>query len=121
MRGTLTAPKAGTYTFALTGDDAAQAWLSDDESPYNRHLLLDLEDNTDFRDLSNPNVPFAEVNLSSNQTCYVEILLKEASGGDHVTLWWKRPGNENLEIITWEYLRSYVQPADDTERRRSPK
>ncbi|MCK4565656.1 MAG: hypothetical protein KAU94_13385, partial [Verrucomicrobia bacterium] len=113
MRGTITVPVDGTYTFWLTADDSAQVWLGDTESPYRRKLILDLESWTSYRDLTNPKVHGIPVMLTSNQTCYVEILLKEGGGGDHVTLWWTRPGETEPEIIGSEYLHSYVQPADD--------
>ncbi len=113
MRGTITAPVSGTYTFQLTGDDAAQVWLSDTESPYRRRLLLDLKSWTDFEDLGNSKVPTATVELASNQACYVEILLKEEVLAEHVSLWWTLPGEANAQIIGSQYIHSYVQPYDD--------
>ncbi|MBN2162691.1 MAG: hypothetical protein JXR25_06630 [Pontiellaceae bacterium] len=115
MRGTIRMPVDGRYSFALTGDDVAQVWMSGDENPYNRQLILDLDSATAFRDLSDPDVPTVEMELPGNQVCYVEILLKESSGGDHVSLWWKRPGREHYEVIGWEYISSYVQPNDDAD------
>ena len=115
MRGTITAPADGTYTFQLTGDCAAEVWLSDTASPYGRKRLLDLSGWTDFRDLSDGDVPSATVELSAGQTCYVEILLQEDIIFEHVSLWWTLPGETNPEIIGSEYLHSYVQPADDSD------
>ena len=63
----------------------ARMWFADTASPYERRLLLDLQDWTHFEDLGDAAVPSATVELSSNQVCYVEILLKEATGWDHVT------------------------------------
>lgn len=113
MRGTITAPVSGTYTFQLTGDDAAQVWLSDTQSPYDRRLLLDLTQWTYFQELGSARSPSASVELSSNQTCYVEILLKEDILPEHVSLWWTLPGEATPEIIGSQYIHSYVQPADD--------
>ncbi|MBN2162432.1 MAG: hypothetical protein JW713_05775 [Pontiellaceae bacterium] len=113
IRGTITAPVSGTYTFQLTGDDAAQVWLSDTESPYGRKLLLDLKQWTDFEDLGSARSPSATVELSSNQTCYVEILLKEDVLPEHVSLWWTLPGENEPKVIASQYLHSYVQPVDD--------
>ncbi len=114
IRGTITVPTDGDYTFFLTGDDTAELWLSETQSPYQRKQILDLAGWTRYRDLSNGRVHASEaVTLTSNQTCYVEILHKEGGGGDHVTLWWTRPGATEPEIIGSEYLRSYAQPDDD--------
>jgi hypothetical protein len=115
MRGTITAPTNGIYTFQLTGDCSAEVWLSDTPSPYDRRLILDLEDWTEFRRLDHPLVPSAEIELSTGQTCYLEILLKEDMYIEHVSLWWTRPGETEPEIIGSEYLLSYVQPADDAD------
>ena len=113
IRGTITAPVSGTYTFQLTGDDAVQVWLSDTESPYRRRLLLDLEEWTDFEDLGSDRSPSATVELASNQTCYVEILLKEDILPEHASLWWTLPGEVEPQVIGSQYIHSYVQPADD--------
>ena len=88
MRGTITAPTNGVYTFALTGDNTAQVWLSSDASPYGRKLLLDLVDYTNFRELSSGAVPYAAVELAEGQVCYVEILLKD-----------ERPGQPCLAVL----------------------
>ncbi len=115
MRGTITAPVAGEYTFHLTGDNTARFWLSDTESPFDRKLLLDLRDWTAYRDIGDADAPSATVELASNQVCYVEILFKEAAYADHVSLLWTLPGQSTPEVIGPQYLRSYVQPEDDAD------
>ena len=115
MRGTITAPVAGEYTFHLCGDDAAQVWLSETESPYERKLFLHLQKWTDYQDLTDEDAVSTTIELSSNQTCYVEILLKEDNCPEHVSLWWTRPGETEPEIIGSQFLHSYVQPADDSD------
>ena len=115
MRGTITAPESGLYTFHLTGDDVVQVWLSDNGSPYNRRLVMELHDWTNFEDLSDPDASQTTIQLTNNQVCYVEVLLKQGSGGDHVSLWWTRPGTFAPEVIGSEYLHSYIQPDDDAD------
>ena len=115
MRGTITAPVSGEYVFHLTGDDNAQVWLSETESPYERKLLLDLRGWTDYQDLGDADAVSATLELSGNQTCYVEILLKELTSPEHVSLWWTLPGETEPEIIGSQFLHSYVQPADDSD------
>ncbi len=113
MRGTITAPVSGDYTFALTGDDLAQVWLSNSESPYGRERILDLLDWSKYQELTDPDVPSAVVTLTAGQAYYVEILHKEDGDREHVSLFWTVPGERIPKIITSEYLHSYVQPADD--------
>ena len=115
MRGTITPPVSGEFEFRLTGDNAAQVWLSDNESPYNRRLLLDLEHWTGLRDLSSTYSPAASAELTGSQPYYFEILMKERGGQEHVSLWWTMPGQSTPEIIGSNYLYSYVQPADDAD------
>ena len=115
LRGTIRAPQTGTYTFRLTGDCAAEVWLSEDESPYTRRQRLAVYAYTGFRNLEHPTIPVTELELQADQTYYVEILLKEDTVDEHVTLWWTRPGSATPEIIPAQYLHSYVQPADDSE------
>ena len=113
MRGTLKAPVDGSYTFQLTADDCAQVWFSDDESPFNRRLLLDLEGWTPFEDLEDEDSPTATVELTADESYYFEILLKERTVDEHVSLWWTLPGATEPEIISSNYLHSYVQPEND--------
>ncbi|MBN2871777.1 MAG: hypothetical protein JXJ30_02555, partial [Halothiobacillaceae bacterium] len=113
IRGLLTAPATGTYTFSLTGDDSAELWLSDSSSPYGRSQLLDLPLWTTLHDLTDPRTPSASVDLVAGQSYAFEILLKEHSLEEHVTLWWQVPGASEPEIIGSQYVHSYVQPADD--------
>jgi hypothetical protein len=115
MRGTLTAPEDGEYTFCLTGDDAAQAWLSETESPYDRKLLIELGAATGYQDLTSSRVSEVSVTLSAGQACYLEVLHLEYLNSDHITLWWTRPGETEPEVIGSEYLHSYAQPEDDAD------
>ncbi|NLX21004.1 MAG: hypothetical protein GXY55_04935, partial [Phycisphaerae bacterium] len=113
IRGLLTAPSTGTYTFSLTGDDSAELWLSDSSSPYGRSRLLDLPLWTTLHNLEDPRTPSASVDLVAGQSYAFEILLKEHSLEEHVTLWWQVPGSSDPEIIGSQYIHSYIQPADD--------
>ena len=99
LRGTIRAPQTGIYTFRLTGDCAAEVWLSEDESPYTRRQRLAVYAYTGFRNLEHPTIPVTELELQADQTYYVEILLKEDTVDEHVTLWWTRPGSATPEII----------------------
>jgi hypothetical protein len=115
MRGTLRIPTDGTYTFYLTCDNAAEVWLSESESPYDRELLINVDSYTGYQNLTSDQVIGVTSELSSNQVCYLEILHKENVGSGHVTLWWTRPGETEPEIIGSDYLRSYAQPEDDAD------
>jgi hypothetical protein len=39
LRGWVTAPQTGDYTFFIAGDDSAELWLSSDNSRFNRQLI----------------------------------------------------------------------------------
>jgi len=118
IRGTVTVPEAGVYKFRLSAKKAAQVWFSDTASPYNRKLLIDQPIPVGYHSLTPSQVVnrTAEKSLTSNQVCYVEILLKTAKGGGHATLWWQRPGSTLWEVIPAQYLHSYEQPSDDQDQ-----
>ena len=116
IRGLLRAPLSGVYTFQLTGDADAQLWFSATESPYDRRRLLELDKWTEFRELDRAYLPSVEVVLSADQSYYVEILLKEDIDWDHLSLWWTPPGAAAPQLISAEYMHSYVQPLDDVDK-----
>jgi len=118
IRGTITAPEAGVYKFRLSAKKAAQAWLSDSANPYDRKLLIDQPVPVGYHSLTPSQVVnrTVEKTLTSNQVCYVEILLKTAGNGGHASLWWQRPGSTLWEVIPSSYLQSYVQPSDDKDQ-----
>ncbi len=93
ISGYLTAPKTGEYRFWIAGDDAAQLSLSTDSSPANKVRIAYLNSWTPWRVFNRyPTQRSASISLVAGQRYYIEALMKEARGGDNLTVAWSPPG-----------------------------
>lgn len=89
LRGQLTIPADGYYTFYVAGDDETELWLSQDSSRFNKERIAY---NRGYTALHN----FVQVvsqrsrslKLAAGQICYIEGLTKEGGGQDHLSLGW---------------------------------
>ncbi len=93
MRGYITAPATGNFTFWIASDDASQLWLSTDSSPANKAQIGYVTDWTGSREwnkyASQESAPIA---LVAGQNYYVEALHKQGPGGENLAVGWARPG-----------------------------
>lgn len=99
----LSTPKEGEYTFWLTADDSAELWLSTDENPANLKKIAELtsyvpENSFQDRGKSKP------VNLEQDKKYFIQILHKQAGGGDHLAVAWQGKGMRQ-EVISSIYLK----------------
>ena len=93
LRGYITAPVTGSYTFWIASDDKSELWLSTDDNPLNKVKIAFVADWTtshEWNKLSSQKS--AAIHLDANQRYYVEALQKEAGGGDNLAVGWARPG-----------------------------
>ncbi len=91
---------SGNYSFAVSGDEVVQLYLSTDASPANRTLIASTTTATAFRDFSaNPSQQSAPRALVAGQRYYVELLHKEDTGADHWSVAWMPPGETAFSII----------------------
>ena len=93
VRGYITAPATGNYTFWVASDDASELWLSTDSSPGNKRRIGQVIGWTDSRQWTKEsNQRSAAINLVQGQLYYVEALQKEGTGGDNLAVGWAKPG-----------------------------
>lgn len=93
FRATITAPATGDYTFWLAGDDEAELWISSDDRKFNKRRIA-----TDAygtirgweKNIGNPTEP---VTLQQGQSYFIEVLHKQSSGSDHVSVGWSLNSN----------------------------
>lgn len=112
VTGFIRAPISGTYTFAVSGDDAVELYLSTDSNPANKTLIASSTSATAFRDFAaSPSQQSAPRTLFAGQRYYVELLHKENTGADHWSVAWKQPGDAAFSIIPGTAL---AQPGVDT-------
>lgn len=111
MRAYLTPVDAGDYTFWISGDDRCELWLSSDDNPANRVRIARV---------SNPTNPLAwttyaeqrsaPVTLVAGQRYYIEALMKETIGGDHLAVAWAPTSAPTPAVIPGSVLTPYEVP-----------
>ncbi len=113
IRGTVTAPVTGQYTFWISGDDACELWLSTSASKFQRVKIAAVTGWTNFRSWPTSGAQrSALISLQAGQEYYIEILHKEAGGSDHVSVAWSYTGQAQ-QVIPGAALRSYVPDPND--------
>lgn len=108
VTGFLVPPVSGDYSFAVSGDDAVELYLSTDVNPANKSLVASISSPTGFRAWGEPS---AARSLVQGQRYYVELLHKEDTGDDHWSAGWKLPGDADFQVIPGSAL---LQPGLDT-------
>ena len=86
-------PATGDYVFFIAADDQAALYLSSDANPANKALLANVPSHTAARTYTTyTNQRSAYVRLEAGRAYYVEALLKEAAGDDHLAVAWRLRG-----------------------------
>jgi hypothetical protein len=99
IRGYLSPPVSGYYTFWIASDDNGELWLSTNDNPANKVRIAYVTSWTGSREWnnsSNPTQQSASIYLEAGKRYYVEALQKEGDGGDNLAVRWQLPGG------TWE-------------------
>jgi len=114
-RGFLYPPADGDYTFWISGDDFVELYLSTDDDPANATLIAQVPSWTQHLEWGKyPEQQSAPVTLVGGQKYYIESIMKEAGGGDSMTVAWAGPGiGEELTIIDGAYLSPLIRGDDD--------
>lgn len=112
IRGFITAPTTGDYTFWIVSDNRSELWLSTDHLPGNKVRIARVDDWTGTSEwnkyVTQKSSPIA---LVAGQKYYVEVLHKEDGGGDHVSVGWAKPAEATVtpsEIVPGTYLSPYL-------------
>ena len=105
IRGYIHAPTTGPYTFYIAGDESAELWLSNSATETGKALIATVDAATGNRDwLASATQESGPVYLTAGQKYYVEVLHKESSGSDHVSVGWIQPGTDTIEVIEGQHL-----------------
>ena len=95
LRGYITAPVSGSYTFWIASDDNSELWLSSNDNPANKVSIASVPDWTDSREWNKfPSQKSAAIPLIAGQRYYVEALQKDGGGGDNLAVGWAKPGHD---------------------------
>ena len=100
LRGFLTAPVTGSYTFFISCDDNGALDLSTDDSPANKKRIAHVTGSpawTDYVEWTKfPTQKSQPIALVAGSRYYVEALLKEDVAEDHLAVGWLKPGEVGL-------------------------
>ena len=114
MSGYVIAPTTGNYTFYVAGDDSCQLWLSPSANEFAKQKIAYLDGWANIRDWQvSATQTSAPVALVAGEKYYIEGLMKESYGGDHLEIGWKTPGSSSIEVIPSSSLESYVYDVQD--------
>ncbi len=102
-------PVTGEYTFWIASDDASQLFLSTDVSAANKQKIAEVngwvgEDNWGAKAQQKSQ----SISLEGGKPYFIEALMVELAGGDHLSVAWTIPGGER-QLMAGQYLR---QPLD---------
>lgn len=104
VTGFIVPPVTGSYTFAVSGDEVVELYISTDATSANKSLATSVASATAFRAWGTPS---SARTLVQGQRYYVELLHKENTGMDHWSVGWKRPGDTAFSVVPGSAL---VQP-----------
>ncbi|HYD42153.1 MAG TPA: cellulase family glycosylhydrolase [Anaeromyxobacter sp.] len=114
VRGYIHPPISGAYTFWLASDDGGELWLGTSDSPGTATRIAYVDGWTDPRQWAKyPTQKSASINLTAGQKYYVEVLHKEATGGDHFAVSWSGPGMAQA-VIGATYISPFVPTTGTT-------
>jgi uncharacterized protein YjdB len=98
IAGYICAPATGSYTFWIASDDNGELWLSTDDQPANKQKIAYVNGYTWIQQWNKyATQKSAVINLVQGQKYYIEALMKEATGIDHLAVGWLKPGQSGSE------------------------
>jgi hypothetical protein len=122
LRGYLSVPASGEYTFWIAGNDQCELWLSTNEQKFYKRLIAWLPPSrpydpfvTGFREWTKyPEQMSRPVRLEQGKKYFLEFLHKEGTGRDHVSVAWRAPGGER-EVVPASALEIFTGDATDAD------
>jgi len=115
VKAILKAPETGTFYFWVEGDDNVALSLSTDDSELNKTRIA-YHDGWTFPEEWNkfPTQKSAGINLVAGQNYYIEALMNERTGGDNLSVGWRKPSDGNgavpVEILPCDVFDYFDGP-----------
>ncbi len=114
MRAYLQPPADGEYQFWIASDNSSELWLSGNANQANAKKIASIgrfewvDPGEWTRHRSQRSEP---VFLKRGQMYYIEALMEQNTGGEHLAVAWSGPSFER-EVISQQYLRPWSVPSD---------
>ena len=108
IRGYITIPADGNYTFYLSSDDRGSLRISLDGTEENLQEIATVTGWNAYREFDKYETQTSAVfSLTAGQVLYTEAFVKEGGGSDHLTVAWSKDGGA-LEVIGNENLSPFM-------------
>ncbi|PKV76157.1 PA14 domain-containing protein [Pontibacter ramchanderi] len=92
IRGYVTAPASGQYTFWIAADDVAELYLSTSEDPARKTRIALSSTWTNPREWTKTaGQQSAKITLEAGKRYYIEALMLQGGGGDNLAVGWQLP------------------------------
>ncbi len=108
LRGYIHPPVTGSYTFWIASDNKSELWISSDENPANAGRAAYLDSAVAFRAFNRfEEQQSFDIFMEVGKRYYVEALHKDLDQGDHLSVAWAYPGQEQV-VIEGEFLSPFT-------------
>ena len=108
IAGYICAPITGSYTFWIASDDNGELWLSTNDQPSAKQLIAYHTGATLPKQWDKyATQKSISINLIQGQRYFIEVLMKDGSGGDNIAVGWSKPGETDArptEVIPGSVL-----------------
>lgn len=105
LRGYICAPETGNYTFYIASNENSELYLSTNDVVSNKrriaYLNSDVSPRAWFTFFTQKSV---QIFLLKGARYYIEVLHKESTGVDHLSVGWKIPSLNNVNVISGSFL-----------------
>lgn len=100
VRGWLRPATTGAYQFWIASDDESRLLLSTDASSANAVIIAKVSTSTNQRQWTKAaEQASGAINLTAGRFYYIEALMKEGTGSDHLAVAWRPPGASGQTVI----------------------
>jgi parallel beta-helix repeat protein len=121
LRGYVTAPTSGNYTFWIAADDAGELWLSTDAQAANKKKIAYTLSWNNSREWTKFAVQKSKaITLQAGQKYYIEVLHKQGGGGGNLAVQWMLPNGSVESPLPGSRLSAYTETAADPAYTASP-
>ncbi len=108
VQGYIHPPETGNYQFYFCSDDQGELYLSSSESPKDIKRIARCRAYSPYGKMDTyPDQTSEPIRLEADRSYYVEALMKEHVGDDHLLVGWKRPSGKKEIPIPGEHLSPF--------------
>ena len=112
FRGTFTSQVSGVHYFNISSDDSSELWFGNDHTPKGRRKIAFVNGTTAFQEWGKfPEQRSAAISIPAGQPFYIEVLCKQGSGTQHLSVGVEYPNGSMERPISIQRLNL---PASET-------